>query len=101
MSGRGPSSEAAWELPDITTDAAVLSPESLVDRARTSTGSFARRHWCTKVAESPDARTELNLMAAFDEDTASTAVRHGERVELAVEGALATLEDTGPSRDRF
>jgi hypothetical protein len=98
MSGRALSSEPAWELSDITTDAAVLSPESLVDRARTSAGSFARRHWCTKVAESADARTELNLMAAFDEDTAVTSVRHGERVELAVEGALATLEDATVGR---
>jgi hypothetical protein len=44
MSGRALSSEPAWELSDITTDAAVLSPESLVDRARTSAGSFARMH---------------------------------------------------------
>ncbi|MBN8609336.1 MAG: hypothetical protein J0L92_02040 [Deltaproteobacteria bacterium] len=95
MSGRGPSAYETehWELSDITTDAAVLSPESLVDRARTTPGAFARRHWCTKVAESADARTELNLMAAFDEDTMVTNRRHGERVELAVEGALATLDD--------
>lgn len=81
-----------WDLSDATTDAAVLSPESLVDRARATPSTFARRHWCTKVAESADARTELNLMAAFDEDTV-TGMRHHERVELAVEGALATLED--------
>jgi hypothetical protein len=37
-------------------------------------------------------------MAAFDEDTAVTSVRHGERVELAVEGALATLEDATVGR---
>jgi hypothetical protein len=32
-------------------------------------------------------------MAAFDEDTVVTASRHGERVDMAVEGALATLDD--------
>lgn len=82
-----------WSLSDITTDAAVLSPESLVDRARTTAGPLARRHWCTKVAESPDARNELNLMAAFDEDTVVTSRHHDARVGLAVEGALATLDD--------
>ncbi len=86
-------SDERWELSDPTTDAAVLSPESLVDRARTTPSTTARRHWCTKVAESPDARTELNLMAAFDEDTAVSKRSHPVRVEMAVEGALAMLED--------
>lgn len=90
---RSVAEQGAWELSDATTDASLLSPETLVDRARRSAAEAARRHWYAKVAESPDARAELHLMAAFEEDTAITGRLHGVRVELAVEGALATLED--------
>ena len=43
------------------------------------------------IDESQD--TNKALMDAFDEETTVSGRRHGQRVELAVEGALATLDD--------
>lgn len=76
--------------PDLI--ASVLSPETLVDRARTAATPDDRRLWCTRLVASSDARLELALMDAFEEDSVVTALRHDLRVELAVEGALATLD---------
>ncbi len=73
----------------------IVSPETLVDRARSAVAPESRRDWCTMVAHSRDARSELSLMDAFDEETTVTGRSHGLRLEVAVEGALATLEDEG------
>ncbi|MBX7195070.1 MAG: hypothetical protein K1X94_23655 [Sandaracinaceae bacterium] len=73
--------------------ARIVSSETLVDRARAAVSPTQVREWCTRAAHDKDARAELTLMDAFDEDTAVTSRSHHLRVELAVEGALATLED--------
>lgn len=73
----------AWPLP----------PERVVDGARQSQGA-ERREWCTMLAGSTDARCELELIAAFERDGEPLGGRHLDaRLALAVEGALATLDD--------
>jgi hypothetical protein len=71
----------AWKLP----------PERVVDGARDSRG-VERREWCTMLAESPEARCELELMAAFERD--GELPRSAEaRIAVAIDGALATLDE--------
>ena len=73
----------AWKLP----------PERLVDGARETRGA-ERREWCAMLAESPDARCELELMAAFERDGELPRGAGLEvRLAVAIDGALATLDD--------
>ena len=71
-----------------------LPPERLVDGARATQG-LERREWCSMIATSKDARTELELIAAFEEDLEGP--RRGAalamRLDVAIEGALATLDE--------
>ncbi len=71
-----------------------LPPERLVDGAR-GTHGIVRREWCAKIAASPDARTELELIAAFEEDLEGSPRAHAlaMRLDVAIEGALATLDE--------
>lgn len=75
-------------------NARKLPPEQLVDGAR-GTHGLERRHWCSMIAASPDARTELELIAAFEEDLEGTARGRAVamRLDVAIEGALATLDE--------
>jgi len=70
-----------------------LPPERLVDGARTTHGA-EQREWCTMLAESVEARCELELMAAFERDgEVQVSAGLATRLTLAVDGALATLDD--------
>ena len=70
------------------------APEELVDRVRVAEG-LELRSCATAVAYSPEARSELAWMSAFEDDLgeAPSAWAVEARVSIAVEGALATLDD--------
>ena len=72
-----------------------VPPERLVDEARRAEG-LELRSWCAQIAYSPEARAELDLIAAFDDESASAASRWAveRRIAMAVEGALATRDDS-------
>lgn len=72
-----------------------LAPERMVDAARGTEG-VELRGWCSRIAESAEARAELDLMAAFDDEPGAASSRWAveARLQMAVEGALATLDES-------
>jgi hypothetical protein len=80
---------------DLPPAGELFAPEQLVDLARGDADACARFDVGAMLDQSPEAMLELEIMASFDDELepARRSPGYAQRVEMAVDGALASLDD--------
>lgn len=80
---------------DLPPPGELFSAEQLVDLARGDAEACARFNVGAMLDQSPDAILELEIMASFEDelDPARRSAGYAQRIEMAVDGALASLDE--------